>query len=791
MDEDVNGFHDEHQFDYHADEAKDEMGALLEKNQQKRHRRLLSDDLHYIPDFDEEAEHIVDPAARKEKLRQLALYTWDFCFVFDVGEADKDVTHRHIVDGEVVEEEMSEKELFEIKTAKCVRKLKAAGLKTVLYLSVQEDEVYCLVGATESRLRQFAARTSYDLCMDTKQVVKQGLEIGLELARGVEDPLPGQDPIDPKTWGRLYGPFKNVDPIYPWRQKLYRTYSHTCGERHKGTVFRQVDRMRLTVGIIESDRLLGGANISIGGLTMRKTESLMAMFPLHDHRSRHRLHTKWLKWWPPISQPLTLIRDYYGEKVAMYFGFLGFYCAWLLAPSVLGLDLFIYQMVDGKIDSGLLPPFGIFIALWATTFLQYWIRKQNYLSRKWGMRNFLNKEHTRPEFQGNETISPVDGKIEKSFPRSVQLLRAAFSQSVIFTMIVAVIWCVVGIFIFRTTLVKWSPSMGGYLAGIVNALQIQILNYIFGLVATKLNDYENHRTETQYENSLIAKTILFKFVNSYNSLFYIAFFKQYDTAAGGCADGDCLAELRTQLATIFIMQLVVNNALEIGKPILMNAWTARKNRQVSVDAFGEEIEVVKSVPETEFELSTYASTFEDYEELVIQFGFVMLFVVAFPLVPLLALFTNYVEIRVDAKKLLTLTRRPHPQGAINIGTWHSVLSIFSFIGIATNILLVVFNTETVDRLADGNVAYKVWFFVAAEHTVVLVKLAIDYLIPDVPASVDLHDRREDYLVDVLLDGVADRVDAGSVGHSHEKVLCQAELLPKSLPKEALFFSSIK
>ena len=44
-------------------------------------------------------------------------------------------------------------------------------------------------------------------------------------------------------------------------------------------------------------------------------------------------------------------------------------------------------------------------------------------------------------------------------------------------------------------------------------------------VAVKLTNLENHRTETDYENTLIFKTFLFQFANSYTALFYIAFVK--------------------------------------------------------------------------------------------------------------------------------------------------------------------------------------------------------------------------------------------------------------------------
>ncbi len=54
---------------------------------------------------------------------------------------------------------------------------------------------------------------------------------------------------------------------------------------------------------------------------------------------------------------------------------------------------------------------------------------------------------------------------------------------------------------------------------------------------------------------------------------------------------------------------------------------------------------------------------------VCAFRYTTLFVVAFPLAPLLALISNFVEIRVDAYKVLHGSLRPIPRGAQDIGGW--------------------------------------------------------------------------------------------------------------------------
>lgn len=52
---------------------------------------------------------------------------------------------------------------------------------------------------------------------------------------------------------------------------------------------------------------------------------------------------------------------------------------------------------------------------------------------------------------------------------------------------------------------------------------------------------------------------------------------------------------------------------------------------------------------------------------VIQYGFTTIFVAAFPLAPLLAFFSNVVEIRLDAIKMVQLQRRLVPRKAKDIG----------------------------------------------------------------------------------------------------------------------------
>lgn len=74
-----------------------------------------------------------------------------------------------------------------------------------------------------------------------------------------------------------------------------------------------------------------------------------------------------------------------------------------------------------------------------------------------------------------------------------------------------------------------------------------------------------------------------------------------------------------------------------------------------------------ALPGTSF--SSCQDTFQDYQEMFIQFGYVVLFSSAFPLAAMCALVNNIIEIRSDAFKLCTGLQRPFGQRVESIGQW--------------------------------------------------------------------------------------------------------------------------
>jgi len=351
-----------------------------------------------------------------------------------------------------------------------------------------------------------------------------------------------------------------------------------------------------------------------------------------------------------------------------------------------------------------------------------------------------------------------------------------------------------------------------------------------------LNDWENHRTDSQYENFLIGKAFGFKVINSFVTFIYIGFYKHFDWPVRYCkgsflqrvaklratdpkdADiamswcfnntvvgqlpnpynpitsndmyelanvynvhgpdfrGDCFGELAYQLGILFGMMIVVNNIIEILGPLvgkclqnrsqtkapaapkgdaaaLEMSETKQKDPETPPGPVNEKLAKItdkskQSDAENEFEYTQYEGTFNDYDELIIQFGFVVLFVVVFPAAPILALLNNVIEFRLDATKLMSFTRRPHPKGTFDMGTWYSILNLLSWAMVVSNTALIIFSSSQAQKIEND---LRWVTFVIVEHILIGIKLLIEFFVPDVPGDVEETLAREDVILTNLVE----------------------------------------
>ena len=115
-------------------------------------------------------------------------------------------------------------------------------------------------------------------------------------------------------------------------------------------------------------------------------------------------------------------------------------------------------------------------------------------------------------------------------------------------------------------------------------------------------------------------------------------------------------------------------------------------------------------------LGTFGGTLSEYNTKVIQYGYIAMFACTFPLGIVASAGSNYVEIKLDARKLMFNTRRPRYAGAEDIGTWQSVMSSLSWLAIVVNVAIICFtsydlrNYVVIPEIVDGTtpLAPRVW-----------------------------------------------------------------------------------
>ncbi|XP_072448850.1 anoctamin-5 isoform X1 [Chiloscyllium punctatum] len=626
-----------------------------------------------------------------------------------------------------------------------------------------------------------------------------------------------------------------------------------------------------------------------------------AAFPLHDCRywkkshdpksenERYTLYKEWARFGRFYKeQPLHLIRKYYGEKIGIYFAWLGFYTEMLGIAGAVGFICFLYGCItkDGNIwseeicdaelggkiimcplcydcdfwrlnttcestknshlfDNAATLFFAVFMGIWVTLFLELWKRRQAKLEYEWDLVDFEEEQQQlqiRPEYEAkckHYKKNPVTQEPEPYIPISDQALRSCVSGATVLFWIFLILICIIAVIVYRLSMYAtfakitvnmekvryigtfFTPQMAtSVTASVLNFIIIMILNYFYERVAIWITDLEIPRTHLEYENRLTMKMFLFQFVNYYSSCFYVAFFKgkfighpgDYNRLFGiwrneECDPGGCLIELTTQLTIIMAGKQIWGNIQESFLPWVKNWWVSRNARHHP--------ERLYSRWEQDHDLQDMGQLglFYEYLEMVIQFGFVTLFVASFPLAPVLALLNNIIEIRVDAWKFITQFKRPMAAKAHSIGIWHQILNGVAIFSVVTNAFIVAFTSDMIPRLVymyaysensqlpmQGYInnslsiasvskihpnlqrkseiltcrykdyrypaghpseykhnmqfwhilAAKMAFIIILEHVVFLVKFAIAALIPDVPSEVKARVKREKYLTQKIL-----------------------------------------
>lgn len=495
---------------------------------------------------------------------------------------------------------------------------------------------------------------------------------------------------------------------------------------------------------------------------------------------RAKLNRSWTKLFK--FQPLWRIRNYFGEKIALYFAWSGHLITSLWLPMLFGLAIFIYGLfksiktriqyedknqnvtslldtIKQSFDNEVTPYFAMVICIWGTIFLEFWKRTESRWAFLWDVTDYEVNEPDRPEFYGTATENdPIDGFKILTYPMRYKFMKYLTSVVTLLFMVLVVMASVTAVIIYRVLVtVDYCSSASPELClitttvvpSILNAFSIFVLGRFYDFLAVKLTDWENHRTQTKYDDSLIIKLFAFQFVNNYSSCFYIAFFRgrfDEDGIVGHGSEyrdhceGTCMSQLSFQVLILMISKPLPKLCTDAILPFLKKKWRHRP----SWCCFGGKKPEKSKREETFLEKHVKKEnlgdfTLSEYTEKVIIFGFLMLFAASFPLAPLMALVTTALDIRIDAWRLLWIYKRPIAHMAQDIGTWYTILTFMNFCGVVSNAFLVAFTSTWGNSF---NSTEQVWIVVGFEHIALIIMFIFAYIVPDTPADVALKKRKK-------------------------------------------------
>jgi hypothetical protein len=701
-------------------------------------------------------------------------YSYDWVFVFRIHDEPVEIEDAfQAFDESVMKKKKEEwkknlhrdadfKKYFSMKTV--IEHLQLSGMETKLFYSTQRDECFCKIRCPPEALEKTAEMLEYKVELDPDRA-------SYCMRKGRTPLWEGREIRDVKNQA-TYGVFEHIYGRFQCEDEKLILYKQNRLANSIESPFRCVDRIKLMNELFKKPASgpVPGCSLQLGRLV--ECGCLIGYFPLHDLGTRIQLEKKWLQLHRmPNKQPIASIRNYYGEKIAMYFAWLSVYTTFLLYASLPGFITYCVAFGEQRTDSTLTPAFAAFMAVWATIFLECWKRAEITYVMEWGMVGYEQKETNRVEFwglqrtpEGAQVTSPVDGEPSMYFPPAEKSRRQLFSNVVTVVFIAFVMFVVYYTFALKAILsqepYKEQLTLFGLLElstiipSTANAVSITIFSIAWKIISLKLTINENHRTDTAFEDSLIGKTFSFEFVNKYAACFFAGFAKKYLVENDIC-DPTCFDELSQTLGILFIVELAVGNTAEVLTSIMaVKKKQAEESAGVSPDRNVSQIEKQYSMEP----FDKLLGTFRQYQEMAFQFGYATLFSVAFPLAPVLAFVSNFVEIRVAGWKLLQCTQRPEPEGIEDIGTWYSILDLISTLAVVTNGLLLFFVAE---GFAEQKWTTRLVSFILFEHILLLAKFAAGVLIPDVPISTEIQLQRQEFVEKKLIENVADdRADLG-------------------------------
>jgi len=557
------------------------------------------------------------------------------------------------------------------------RCLFALGFEVEIFSSIDNDELFMCISLHDPTFTEKYFQQNH-----VKLQVRQNLVKKLDIAQDPStiESSPPYIPYDKKLVYRLHqaGVLEENDP-----RLLYHLTDRASGD-HQPRLANSLQRARIIYKEIQHHLDLDA--VQAAGL-------IVDWYPVHDRQWVAELRETWSGYASlkdfTFVQPVNILYQYFGARVAFNMAWNGFYCKALLALMVIAAlaefaVLFAQNIQEVSSEDATIMmkkqimAFSIIVIIWSRITANKWLREEEFGCALWQVHSITPLP--RAQFIGELQPSPANSnKMEKQYPPWKAMLRWLTSAGV------TAFFCGL-VFV---TVATWMHVFKGNLsltATVMLAVQIKIFEFFWNWMAPVLTSFENLPNQQLYYNSLLWKQFIFQAINSYTFVLYIAV-KQKNSEEG-CPAGGCLEYLRVRLAialtilAVFrIIQMIVESLIvKIGL-----AWELHQLRKA-----GEEPpERTCEEEQAKYGEFTDESQIENMIQLMLGLGFVNLFAAIAPIVVPFCLFIFVVSLRAQAYSLTEAFQRPIPKASIGIGAWRDVVSAMMQLGVIFNSFLLV------------------------------------------------------------------------------------------------------
>eukprot|EP00928_Gymnodinium_smaydae_P047890 TRINITY_DN31995_c0_g1_i1.p1 TRINITY_DN31995_c0_g1~~TRINITY_DN31995_c0_g1_i1.p1 ORF type:complete len:783 (+),score=80.72 TRINITY_DN31995_c0_g1_i1:60-2408(+) len=339
-------------------------------------------------------------------------------------------------------------------------RLKSFGLTIRKFESIDGDMVFWKIDCPLDIAKKLALRVGYSMPFNREAYAKHQMEMPQLDGRD----FPAYQVCDDEAEAS-YGAMRRVDKIRIVMQQLQRQFDLTA---------------------------------------LRKHQVVTKCFPAANYADMMTI-TKNMSLFLPLPHEYHAIRDYFGEEVAFFFRFHGYYI-WALVPLVVPAVLVCLAQtpyfpldIDFEQQNYVKVFFGVLLVIWATLFQRFFEFKANEECHRWGMH--MNKDFELHELE----LSMWD---ESGMARSrsgAQATKHWYSYSLgNITMIVYMLVFVYAVltlaFRVQDTTMRSYAFTGATFA----------FSFVWGKIAPLLKSLEGHRTESRGNQSLTKKLAFVK-----------------------------------------------------------------------------------------------------------------------------------------------------------------------------------------------------------------------------------------------------------------------------------------